>query len=565
MENRRTLSVDIGSQNTRAWLFEQREDGFALACSAVAETTAASGQDLRAGVARALEGLQEKSGVRLLDLQQNLIRAEEGISACGLSVSAGKPIRTVLVGVSDTYSLAALRRLVSLFYTDVVLEIDLQDDLNATAQLEKLIAANADLFVCAGGTNQGAFKPVRAALDNLRIVYQSLPRLIRPQLVYAGNEALADYAREELEAGEDFHRALNIQARTNAESLAAGWPAMLGAFRRLRRQQLTGLAELEQEWECEALPSAFAASRVVRLIDRMNPEGKGAMALDVGCSSTIVIAARGEEFIGTISHPPISEQVGKDTSRYSTLPIDAQSAAVYMLNKKLHQAFLPATLEDLAIEQAWTRVRLHYALRRTRELFPWFGYDPELGLLDPYEPVLLSGESLVRVPAPQQTLLMALDGLQPHGITTFALDSDQLLAGLGSLAEKEPLLPVQLIDSGVFSNLGTVICADAPERPARRVLTLEIDRGESARETLDVRRGEVKRVESTPAGPMRIYLSPGELTDVGMGLPGLGGWVTVPSSAVGTVIDARGRPLDLPEEMNKRSEAFYNWLWELGG
>ncbi len=150
-------------------------------------------------------------------------------------------------------------------------------------------------------------------------------------------------------------------------------------------------------------------------------------------------------------------------------------------------------------------------------------------MLDPYEPVLLSGESLVRVPAPQQTLLMALDGLQPHGITTFALDSDQLLAGLGSLAEKEPLLPVQVIDSGVFSNLGTVICADAPERPARRVLTLEIDRGESARETLDVRRGEVKRVESTPAGPMRIYLSPGELTDVGMGLPGLGGWVDGPA------------------------------------
>jgi len=565
MERRRNLSVDIGSQNTRAWLFEQREEGFALVCSAASETTAASGQDLRSGVTRALEELQEKAGFRLLDRQQALIRGEEGVDACGLSLSAGKPIRTVLAGVSDSYSLAALRRLVSLFYTDLSLEIDLQDDLNATAQLEKIINANADLFVCGGGTNQGAFKPVRAALDNLRIVYQSLPRLIRPQIVYAGNEALTEYAREELDAGEDFHPALNLQARIDAEFLPAGWPAMLGAFRRLRRQQLTGLAELEREWETEALPSAFAASRIVRLIDRMNPTGKGAMALDVGCNSTIVIAARGEEFIGTISHPPISGLVGKETSRYCALPIDAQTAAVYMLNKKLHPAFLPATLEDLAIEQAWTRVRLHYALRRTRELFPWFGYDPELGLLDPYEPVLLSGESLVRVPSPQQKLLMALDGLRPHGITTFALDNDQLLAALGSLAAKEPLLPVQLIDAGAFSNLGTVICADAPERSAKRVLTLEIDRGEGARETLDARKGEIKRVETTPFNPTRIYLSPGELTDVGMGLPGLGGWVTVPDSEVGAVIDARGRPLDLPDEMNKRSEAFYNWLWSLGG
>jgi hypothetical protein len=109
MEKRRTLSVDIGSQNTRAWLFEQREEGYALVCSAVAETSAASGQDLRGGVNRALEALQEKSGLRLLDLQQKLIRAEEGVGACGLSLSAGKPIRTVLAGISDTYSLAALQ------------------------------------------------------------------------------------------------------------------------------------------------------------------------------------------------------------------------------------------------------------------------------------------------------------------------------------------------------------------------------------------------------------------------------------------------------------------------
>jgi len=80
-----------------------------------------------------------------------------------------------------------------------------------------------------------------------------------------------------------------------------------------------------------------------------------------------------------------------------------------------------------------------------------------------------------------------------------------------------------------------------------------------------VRKGEIKRVETAPGTSTRIYLSPGELTDVGMGLPGLGGWVTVPESEVGTVIDARGRPLDLPDDMNKRSEAFYNWLWELGG
>jgi len=36
-------------------------------------------------------------------------------------------------------------------------------------------------------------------------------------------------------------------------------------------------------------------------------------------------------------------------------------------------------------------------------------------------------------------------------------------------------------------------------------------------------------------------------------------------SKVGVVIDARGRPLNLPVDENARAEALRNWLWELGG
>jgi hypothetical protein len=31
------------------------------------------------------------------------------------------------------------------------------------------------------------------------------------------------------------------------------------------------------------------------------------------------------------------------------------------------------------------------------------------------------------------------------------------------------------------------------------------------------------------------------------------------------VIDARGRPLELPGDAEQRSQTIYNWLWELGG
>jgi len=73
-----------------------------------------------------------------------------------------------------------------------------------------------------------------------------------------------------------------------------------------------------------------------------------------------------------------------------------------------------------------------------------------------------------------------------------------------------------------------------------------VDRGEEGREQLEVLQGKLKRIELPRDQRTRIYLSPKEVTDVGMGLPGLGGWVTVPGSMVGVVIDGRGRPLALP-------------------
>ena len=37
------------------------------------------------------------------------------------------------------------------------------------------------------------------------------------------------------------------------------------------------------------------------------------------------------------------------------------------------------------------------------------------------------------------------------------------------------------------------------------------------------------------------------------------------SGALGVVIDARGRPLQLPSDAVRRRELFKKWLWTLGG
>ncbi|MBC6940282.1 MAG: hypothetical protein DWB59_09715 [Anaerolineae bacterium] len=62
----------------------------------------------------------------------------------------------------------------------------------------------------------------------------------------------------------------------------------------------------------------------------------------------------------------------------------------------------------------------------------------------------------------------------------------------------------------------------------------------------------------------KLTLQPLHRADVGFG-PGRGQTITVHGGALGLVIDARGRPLQLPSDAVRRRELFKKWLWTLGG
>jgi len=53
-------------------------------------------------------------------------------------------------------------------------------------------------------------------------------------------------------------------------------------------------------------------------------------------------------------------------------------------------------------------------------------------------------------------------------------------------------------------------------------------------------------------------------SDIGNG-PGRNATVQVVGGVMGVVIDARGRPLNLPEDSVRRRELFKKWLWSVGG
>ncbi len=563
------LSLDIGKNQTQAWLFTQKDGMWAVqATSSVATAVDGDGSQFRNSIHELLRQIEQSSEVRLLDKRGQIadIRRLEGAPACvGMSFSAGKPIRTALIGLSEAYSLAPLRRLVSLFNCEVVLEVNLQDDLNASAQLERLLSSDVELYVIGGGEDGGAQKTLKAVIENLRLVYHLIPRTVRPQIVYCGNQDLAEYAESEIEAGRDMHLASNIQTHPGHEDSSLVWKAMLTAFDRLRLQQIPGLADIVNDLHTSVIPSDFSAARMVRFLERSSENGKGVLLVHVDVDSVRVIAAHDQNLNGIRHHCQVNDEVLATARALSAQITDANSFATYVYNRMLFPDFTPATLEDLGIEQSWARVRIREALKALQHLDPDFGYNPSLGLLRAYEPIILSGSEM-RLALPHQGLMIALDSILPHGITTVLQDECQLLTALGSLAPYEPLLPVQVMDSEVFTNLATVVTVNTPVTEGQRVLQIEVDEGEQTpRLYHKVLMGDLKRIETLQNSKTDLYLAPDDESEVGMGLPGLGGWVGVTDSKVGVVIDARGRPLNLPVDETARTQALQNWLWELGG
>ena len=83
--------------------------------------------------------------------------------------------------------------------------------------------------------------------------------------------------------------------------------------------------------------------------------------------------------------------------------------------------------------------------------------------------------------------------------------------------------------------------------------------------SFEVKYGTLEALPLPMGQSARIRIQPMQRADVGMGGPGRGGTVRVVGGALGVVIDARGRPLQLPDDAGRRRELFKKWLWTLGG
>lgn len=573
------LAIDVGAANTRAVLFDVIEGEYRFVASGVAPSTAeAPFKDVAEGVRNAVTNLQKILGKTLLDDSRGIITPTQsngsGVDSLVITISAGPSIKTVVVGLLKDVSLESARRLTESTYARIMDAMSLSDQRKPEQQIDSILRVRPELVVIAGGTDGGASKSIQKLLEPIGLASFLMPEEKRPFVLFAGNEKMEDDVKTLVGSlATSLHFSPNIRPSLETEDIDPAERELARMVINIRKRQIKGVDLLDLWSGGHILPTAYATGRMVRFLSKVYASQKGILSVDVGSSATVVAAGFqnksilkvfpqfgvGENLVGLLNHTTL-----ENILRWSSLDISTGVLLDYLHQKSLYPNSIAATKEDLAISQAIAKEALLLAMQTARKDFPKNIASIKPNLTPLFEPILAGGSILSDASRPGQSLLMLLDGLQPVGITTIILDQNNLLPLLGVAASQNNILPVQVLESGAFLSVGTVISPVASARYGASILKARLSYENGAEAPVDLKMGSIETLPLANGETAKLTIQTARGVDVGFG-PGRGGSIPISGGSLGVVFDGRGRPLDMPSDPARRRDLIKKWNWTLGG
>ncbi|MEP6896261.1 MAG: glutamate mutase L, partial [Chloroflexota bacterium] len=365
----------------------------------------------------------------------------------------------------------------------------------------------------------------------------------------------------------------NVRPSLETEDLAPASRELAGLVTKLRQRQIKGVDELNMWTGGNVLPTSYAQGRMIRFLSRLYESTRGLLSVNVGASATSVAAGfAGELVLGTYPQFGLGESLGTllqyteldDIMRWLTLDISPNVVREYLFQKSLYPGAISATKDEQAISQAVARQALYLAVRALQKDFPATAQSASADVMPRLDLIIAGGGVISDGVSLGQSLLLLLDAIQPIGIMPILIDQNNLLPLLGAAAERNQYLPVQVIDSGAFIGLGTIVSVNASANYGDHVLRAKLTYEDGTDERVDVKFGGLEILPLPSGQSANLSLQPLNRADAGLGV-GKSGTVPVNGGALGVVIDARGRPLQLPSDPVRRRELIKKWYYTVGG
>ncbi|HET9016078.1 MAG TPA: hypothetical protein VFN57_10810 [Thermomicrobiaceae bacterium] len=169
-------------------------------------------------------------------------------------------------------------------------------------------------------------------------------------------------------------------------------------------------------------------------------------------------------------------------------------------------------------------------------------------------------------------LLALLDGLQPDpedGVCSLAHDPEGLVPAAGAIATDDPVFARDVVEQDVLMPVGTciVIRGHGAEGALAVRGTITYAGGEERR--FSVPYGNIQRLPLGETETATLTLEPDPDFSIGHRVPGqpvvLSGEQQLAGGDLGIIIDARGRPVTLPDDPETRMARLKTWIADLGG
>ena len=584
------IATDCCSTTTKAILIKKDEKGeYRLKVRGEAPTTVESPfEDVTRGVLNAIREVEELSGDKILDGEKIIHpnKGNEGVDLYLSTSSAGGGLQMMVSGVVMEMTAESAER-AALGAGSIVMDVIASNDGRLShEQIERIRHLRPDMILLAGGTDEGTVSHV-VELAQVIAAADPKPRLgigYKLPVIYAGNIKARDEVSKLLKDKTDLFIVDNLRPTLESENLGPARDKIHDLFMEHVMQQAPGYDKLIKWTDAKIMPTPAAVGLLIETIAKQ--QEIQVVGVDIGGATTDVFSVFKEKeepkFNRTVSanlgmsysiSNVLAEAGIENIMRWVPYQLPELEVRNRIKNKMIRPTTVPQSLDDLKLEQAVAREALRLAfvqhkdfavslkgIQQQRTISDSFDQKSSgLSLVNMMDLDLLvgSGGVLSHAPRRSQAALMMIDAFQPEGYTKLAVDSIFMMPQLGVLSTIHEKAATEVFEKDCLIHLGGLIAPVGEGKEGQSCVKIEGNLP-SGSINEQIAYGEMKVYPLGLGETANIKITPGKGFDAGAGV-GKPYETSFSGGVVGLMIDARGRPLELPKEESARVKKLEKW------
>lgn len=558
------LAIQIGNFNTQASLIDVVNGQYRFIGAFETRTTSgAPYYDVKVGASAVVHQLERIVDRKLINPNGTMHMPADtkgnGFDNLVLVYSLVPESKVVIAGLINELSMESAQHLVAGIYGQVVETIGLHEHRDTAKQIDDILRKEPDLILLTGGTDGGATRSVLKLAQIIQMVCQFSPVDSVPGVLFAGNKYLAARIKSGLDKYTRVQIADNIRPAAEAEALSPARISLEEMLLQDARAKVNGFDELVGIASAMPMQSASGLGLLVQMIHAIKGENRPMLGVDIGTEyASIALASRQRLMDSTLSlgMGRVLNKLnmpGKTEELIPWLPPNVSLSDVrdILANRALYPQIVSVDATQIAVEQAALRILLRTLVQSLQSR--WHTQ------ITTFEPVLITGKPLTSRYSHGCNLMLALDGVQPTGITTIMQDPHCILPVLGAAGKINPLIPVQVFDSGVIEHLATTICPVSHASIGTPILRVKMTDQDGKEDSLVVKQGALVVLPIRYNQTVKVQLQGMLGTMIDPYTHSSSATLKITGGVCGAVIDARGRPLILDKDPAARWEQIEKW------